>query len=182
MIQTNPQVDKSDGLPPRPSAPPVNAAGIPAELTERPQWVAWNYEPRKGKWTKAPVNVRTGGHASTTDLMTWVTFAKAIAYYHAGNCDGIGFVFCSGDPFAGVDLDHCRDAQTGEVAPWAAEIIAELGGYAEVSPSGTGVKVWTRGKVRGDGCRKPYGGGEVELYSQERYFTVTGQRLEGQRP
>ena len=43
---------------------------------------------------------------------------------------------------AGVDLDACRDAETDSLSPWAAEMKARFGTYAEVSPSGTGVKLF----------------------------------------
>ena len=42
----------------------ANNHTYPAELKERPQWVAWAFEVRSGKWTKPPVNPRTGRHAS----------------------------------------------------------------------------------------------------------------------
>jgi primase-polymerase (primpol)-like protein len=48
-----------------------------------------------------------------------------------------------------------------------------LEGYAEVSPSGTGVHVIVRGAApnRQDG--------KVEAYSSGRYFTVTGRAISG---
>ena len=41
-----------------------------------------------------------------------------------------------------MDLDGCRDPRTGEIEPRALEVVRDLGSYAEVSPSGTGVKVY----------------------------------------
>jgi hypothetical protein len=57
--------------------------------------------------------------------------------------DGIGFVF-NGDGIAGVDLDGCRNPETGAIAPWAQRIIDDFASYTEVSPSGTGVKIYFR--------------------------------------
>src|SRR5262249_17926175 len=74
----------------------------------------------------------------------------------------------------GIDLDDCRDVETGEIKPWAEEIIRDLDSYAEVSPSRTGVKVIVRGAVPAGGNRK----GDVEMYDRGRYFAVTGHRLE----
>jgi putative DNA primase/helicase len=146
---------------------------IPEELTERPQWVLWRYEERAGKFTKIPYTDR-GQRASSTDLMTWTTCAEAHAAYERGDYDGIGFVFSSGDPFCSADLDHCRDPETGDIEPWAKEILERVPkGYVEASPSGTGVHIITRGSVRGGGMRK----GSVEMYSRGRYFSVTGQVL-----
>ena len=93
----------------------------------------------------------------------------------ANGFDGIGFVFTAGDPFAGVDLDSCRNAVTGAIEPWAQAIIDELNTYTEVSPSGCGVKLWLRGAVPSGGRRS----GQVELYSDRRFFTLTGQQLAG---
>lgn len=135
----------------------------PEELRRRRQWVV-----RKGK---VPYNTRTGTRASSTDSETWGTFDEAIRAFEGGGYDGLGFVFGSGDPYAGVDLDRCRDPETGEIETWAQEILDDLDGYAEASPSGTGVHVFVRGKAPN---RKR---GNVEAYSSERYFTVTGDAL-----
>lgn len=146
---------------------------IPAELANRPQWVCWRYEERDGKYTKVPYTT-TGVRASATDLLTWTTWDEVLDAYELGHCDGIGFVFSSADPFVGVDLDDCRDPESGEIAPWAQKIIDRVQeGYIEVSPSGTGVHIIVEGIVRGGGMRK----GKVEMYSRERFFTITGEIL-----
>ena len=41
----------------------------------------------------------------------------------------------------GIDLNSCRDAN-GAIADWAQGVITRFGTYAEVSPSGTGVKLF----------------------------------------
>ncbi len=109
--------------------------------------------------------------------MTWGTFGESLAAYEAGEpvaYDGLGFVFCSGDPFVGIDLDGCRDPETGEVAPWAQKIISSVEeGHVEISPSGTGIHIIVEGAVRGGGMRK----GRAEMYSRDRFFTVTGRVL-----
>jgi putative DNA primase/helicase len=118
--------------------------------------------------------------------MTWATFEEALAAYEAGAppYDGIGFVFCNADPFVGIDLDDCRDAESGAIAPWAQSIISRVQeGYVEVSPSGTGVHNIVEGTVRGGGTRKKVRNlegeviGEIEMYSRERFFTITGEAL-----
>src|SRR5215208_8023404 len=97
---------------------------IPEELTTRPQWVVWRSEERDGKPTKVPYSPGTERRASSTDLMTWSTFDVALeAYEPDGVYDGIGFMFSSADPFAGIDLDNCRDPETGAVDKWAQKII-----------------------------------------------------------
>ena len=79
-----------------------------------------------------------------------------------------------------MDLDNCRDSATGEISPAAASIIEELSSYTEVSPSGTGVKIFLRAPASpGSRHRTKYEGGEIEIYFQGRYFTVTGDHLPG---
>jgi putative DNA primase/helicase len=159
-------------------SPVVSPLGenVPEELTERPQWVCWRLEERGDRMTKVPYTPGTLRRASSTDLMTWRTFSEALAAYEAGEppYDGIGFVFCSADPFVGIDLDGCRDRETGAVEGWAQELISSVReGYIEISPSGTGIHVIVEGTVRGGGMRK----GKVEMYGRDRFFTITGRTL-----
>ncbi len=144
---------------------------IPEEMRQYGHWLVWKLERRDGKETKIPYIAGGVGRASATDSRTWRTFEEAVEALKTGRYNGIGFVFSSGDPFAGVDLDKCRDPKTGALEEWAAAIVQELGGYAEASPSGTGIHIITRGKAPN---RKR---GQVEAYSSERYFTMTGRAL-----
>jgi primase-polymerase (primpol)-like protein len=88
---------------------------------------------------------------------------------------GIGFVFSAGDPFCGVDLDHCRDVDTGALEPWAAAIVHALDSYAEASPSGAGVHVIVRATLPPGRRRR----GPLEMYDRQRYFTLTGRHIAG---
>ena len=144
---------------------------IPEELRRRPQWLVWKLEERDSKPTKIPYIAGGVGKASSTDSETWRSFDEAVVALKTGRYDGIGFVFSTGDPYAGIDLDDCRNPETGELEVWAAKTVQDLDGYAEVSPSGTGVHIIVRGKAPN---RKR---GKVEAYSSERYFTITGQVL-----
>jgi primase-polymerase (primpol)-like protein len=151
--------------------PEISIGNIPEELRRRPQWVVWKLEKRDGKPTKVPYIAGGVGKASSTDSLTWRSFEEAVNALQTGRYDGIGFVFSSGDPFAGIDLDGCRNPETGELEDWAAMIVADFGGYVEASPSGTGVHIIVRGKAPN---KKR---GRVEAYSSERFFTVTGEAL-----
>lgn len=148
----------------------VRVEGIPAELKVRPQWVVWRLEERGGDMTKVPYTPGTDRRAKSTDLLSWTSFEQALEDLE--RFDGLGFVFCSGDPYVGVDLDGCVNPETGEIAPWAAYIIDGLDSYTELSPSGTGVHVIARGKLPANVRRGP-----VEMYSRERFFTITGHRI-----
>jgi len=146
---------------------------IPPKLRSRRQWVNWRFEERGGKSTKVPYTPGTERKASTTDLMTWGTFEEAMAALDSGEYDGVGFMFCSADPFVALDFDNCRDPETGEVDSEVLGIIKEYKrSFVEVSVSGTGLHLITAGKIRG-GAKK----GGYEIYDQDRYFCMTGVML-----
>jgi len=75
----------------------------------------------------------------------------------------------------GVDLDDCRVPETETTLDWAEDIVRTLGSYTEISPSGTGYHVLLRGELSGDRNRK----GDIELYETVRFFTVTGDHVDG---
>jgi len=143
---------------------------IPAELRQCPQWVAWDFN---AKDKKVPINPRTGGNASVDIPSTWTNFGAAYRYAQKHGC-GIGFVFTENDPYCGIDLDDCRDPARGTITVETWERIAALDSYTEVSPSGTGLKVFLKAKL--DRARES---ATVEVYDQGRFFTVTGQHLQG---
>jgi primase-polymerase (primpol)-like protein len=150
---------------------PIRIDHIPAEMRLRPHWVNWKQE----RGTKVPLG-------SSTDPSTW-------AGYEAAKSRGLlGFVF-AGDGVVGVDLDSCRDPESGELRPEAMAMVRALNSYTEVSPSGTGVKVFLSGTKPSamERCKwrapwRPVGEGKkaaIEVYDRARFFTVTGQVLPG---
>ena len=155
----------------------MDARSIPAELRSRRQWVVWRTESRNGKPTKAPyMAALTSKRASVTDSATWSSFETAVEAAASNRVDGVGFVFTAGDPFVGVDLDRCIEPETGEVHLAAHEIIGALDSYSEWSPSRTGAHVIVEGELEGERNRTsdtPWGG-VFEIYSEGRFFTMTG--------
>ncbi len=150
---------------------PDQLQNIAEELRARRQFVLWKLKRRNGRWDKIPFQPN-GDPADTTDLMSWCSFDEAVAALEDGRWRGIGFVFSSGDPYTGIDLDNCRDPESGQLEEWAERIVRKLDGYAEVSPSGRGVHIIVRGKVP-----KPRNTKRIEAYSAERFFTMTGRQL-----
>jgi putative DNA primase/helicase len=181
----------------KPKALPVLPDGIPTALKERPQWVVWRYtwnsdKKRKdgsgemGEWDKPPFDVHTGCYASSTDRSTWATFEEALDAYQRGGWDGIGFLSLPEDYLGTIDLDDCRDRKTGAVKPWAAQIVARLATYTEVSPSGTGLRIVCKGrKPDRKRSKKTLPDGAIEIYDGltsagkpgGRYLTFTGHHL-----
>jgi primase-polymerase (primpol)-like protein len=148
----------------KPVALDVRLDGIPAEMRAARRWVVHR--------AKVPFNPITGRHASSTDPATWGNYAQAYAALATGRYDGLGFVL--GDGIAGVDLDKCRNPQTGAIEPWALAIIERLDSYTEVSPSGCGVHIFCRVDPAWT-CGRKSGG--IQIYTRSRYFTVTGQAV-----
>lgn len=165
---------------------PSNLPKVPQSMRDAAQWVLWRLESRGGRPTKVPVQI-DGKPASSNDRATWSAFDKIAAAFDPQKHEGIGFVFSADDTFCGVDLDHCRDPDSGDIDDWAREVIEKLDSYSEVSPSQTGVKVFVRGDSpygTGKNIRLPYpakdGGDDptgIEVYDHGRYFAVTGLRL-----
>src|SRR5262245_18115052 len=100
--------------------------------------------------TKVP-HQANGRHAKSDDPATWGSFDELHAVYTAGGYDGIGLVFSKDDDLFGIDLDGCRDSVTGAIDECALSILARFKTYAEVCPSGTGVKLFARGRLPIDG-------------------------------
>jgi hypothetical protein len=175
-----------------------------APLAEEPRWVAWRNEDRGGKATKVPHDPN-GGRAKADDPTTWGTRAEAEAkaaeiVKEQGGGVGIELGDLGGDLYlAGADLDSCIGPD-GSLAPWAEVILAELDTYAEISPSGTGIKAyfycasehvrrflellgltdqdqWGVKRSVGKGGRDH--GPAVEIYFSHRYFAVTEQLFPG---
>jgi putative DNA primase/helicase len=167
-------------------------------LAKLPRWVAWQTIPRgpRNRPTKVPFTANCKP-AKSDDPGTWGTRAEAEAWAKRlpmpMGAGGVGIVFGDHDGLAigGIDLDTCR---TGEaIEPWAEEVVARFGSYAEVSPSGTGAKVLftvdaavlaevrerldgKSGKVwkQATGTDHPPA---IELYLGGRFFAVTDQGL-----
>ena len=164
-------------------------ARIPLALTEGRQFLVWCLEQSdSGKPTKVPYAVN-GYPAATTNPKHWSTYSEALDTFASGQThdgrkfDGIGRVFTPEDFCTGIDLDNSLD-DAGQLMPWAEEIYRKVPSYAEISPSGSGVKMWIGGRLDSDGRerggkkKKPYigVGTGLEVYDRGRFFTMTGRR------
>lgn len=153
---------------------------IPQELRDYAQWICWQYVEKQVKregnvvkrQVKMPFNPNTGKPAKVNDPLTWGTYEEACrsAYLY----DGIGFVFTEYDPFVGIDIDHC--ITDGVMTKESYKLMKRFGSYCEKSPSETGIHIIIKGNIR-DG-RKGARNGKMEVYSQDRYFTVTGNSIQ----
>lgn len=93
--------------------PIVNPNALPVDLRSRPQWVCCASRERGDKQTKVPLDPVGRAFASTADPEAWGTFEEVLSTATRPDVSGIGFVFTSDDPYVGVDLDDCRDPESG---------------------------------------------------------------------
>jgi putative DNA primase/helicase len=134
---------------------------------------------KNGKLTKPPFRADAPGeHASSADPATWGDIATAMLTYTEGNVDGIGFALRQSD-IGAIDIDDCRNKETGELHPWAAGVVDRSNTYCEVTPSREGIRVI--GRCAGPPVHRKFNvadGVSCELYrSAERYITITGQQI-----
>jgi len=166
----------------------VDLNRVPALLKSIPQWICWRagQEKPSGKFDKFPVDPATGNKHRAFDKGIWLGFDEACRLATSENHSGIGFVLTGepvlkaegGDPLylIGLDIDAksplVSDNCTGVKEAWL-----KLGKpYLEVSPSGTGFRMFALSRVKLKGGNRAGN----ELYSEKRFLTVTGIVAKGQ--
>jgi primase-polymerase (primpol)-like protein len=153
----------------------------PESMRRITQWGVWKYSPEGVKWPVDPAS----GHAPVDShaLRNLRPFAEAVEAAERIRC-GLYFDLRTEDPFAGVDLDDCVGDDDGEevdgllIHPEALEVVRALGGYCELSPSGTGLKVTLEGAVELALTATDAPWGKIEIYDRARFWTVTGREVD----
>jgi hypothetical protein len=117
------------------------------------------------------------------DPTTWASSHEAHDCYLTNpSLNGIGFVLTtSGRPITVIDLDNAIGTD-GKLHPWAADIIAQMDTYTELSPSGTGVHLFVataKPPSAAGRCQQKIEGSGVEVYDNKRYVTLTGWSVPG---
>ena len=158
-----------------------------------PNWVLWKYERIGDRQTKIPYQIN-GRKAKSNSPGTWTTFEEAVEA--SADFDGIGWCVPLDGPvyYWGFDADDAIDPDTGEFKTWEnapvqPEELLELASYAEITPSRAGFRVMAK-------CEFPVPSGQhevafgprnpktgkipgIEMYSKGRFFTFTGDVVEG---
>src|SRR5580704_5480154 len=112
---------------------------LPPEMLQERRWVRYFLDAKPGGgFSKVPI----GSHS---DSATWSKFEDCVAALQPEQ--GLGYVFTVGD-IQPLDLDHCRNAKTGEVCPEAMVLLRRFASWSEVSVSGQGLHVLFIGDVR----------------------------------
>ena len=166
-----------------------NVSTIPLELARLRAYVCWRFVwyPGKGgkpgRWTKVPIDPRTGALAATDDPSTWADLETALRRYRELDCDGIGL--CRNGDLIFIDLDGVLSPDRSlRQFPWALKALRAIQGraYLEVSVTGTGLHGICRGQLPA-GRRQFDEPGEdhvgFALYDGNRYFTMTGLPYHG---
>lgn len=144
------------------------------------RWIVWRWtwNNRQGKWDKPPFQV-TGALAASNDPSTWTDYDTAKAAVDAGQFDGVGLMLqgLPADLLTATDLDNVRNPDSGALVPWAASLVRDSATYAEVTPSGCGVRILGSAigldTVHRNGPHPE--GGRFELFANcPRYITVSG--------
>ena len=147
-------------------------SGIPLELRQIVQWLAYRAVPKpNGKTNKPPIDAKTGESGSSTNPATWSGYDLAARRSPVG----AAFVLTRDDPYFAIDLDQCRNPETGEIEPWALDVVNRFPMYWEVSYSHRGLRGIGRGVIPKDGCKQ----GNIEVYDHARLVVMTGRTLTG---
>lgn len=151
---------------------------IPNELRNLRQWGLFRrvWQEDKGKYTKIPHSALDGQQTSSTDASQWVTFDEALAALPNFGLDGLGFFFANG--YVGIDVDHIatdleqyKVGDTSDNVAW--EFMSAFKSYTEISMSGEGIHIITKGEIPGSRRRKA----NVEMYQSGRFFAMTGNQF-----
>jgi putative DNA primase/helicase len=174
------------------------------DLVDLPRWVAWRQELRDNKngekyQTKIPYDPNRQQQARIpTDPSTWGSHKQAAQRWDGDLCagnrvGGVGIVLGElddGTMLMGIDLDRCFHPLSDRIRPWAVEVLRKFNTYAEVSPSGKGVKLFfliaagdvTAVKALLEGkTRRTFAAGQHReiAIDRARFYAVTENILQG---
>lgn len=156
-------------------------ANLPPDMLKYNNFVCFSLEPdttSHSGYNKIPKNSHAynnaknnneSDNAKSNDPTTWGSFDEAArAWIKSSTLHGIGFMF-GNSPFFGVDIDDQGDKlNSGDFD--GADMVQALHTYTEYSPSGTGLHCICIGELP----PKDRKHGKFEMYSDGRFFTMTG--------
>jgi len=203
----NPATPKPKALPVLPDNIPPEMKNISAWIVWGYRWIRGKWA--KIPFNPCPQK-NGPTWAATDNAGTWATFKQAVEVCrkYPNRFDGIGFMLYDLEDmnimvnkkkrgmvpaltvpdgvelpdihFFFIDLDHCRNTETGQLNDMALNVLKMFNSaaYVEVSPSGSGLHIICEGIFQGDNVKTP----TIEIYRHLRYLTVTGHRLENPLP
>jgi hypothetical protein len=152
----------------------------PAQLQALQGWLIWRFEqlPGEPKARKVPYYVRggrrLGRQGAPSDQAQLVTYDGAVRA--SAGFDGVGLAVLPDFGITALDFDDCvRDGAVDR------DVLAAVAGtYAELSPSGNGVRAFVAGSFGAN--RKSHANATqfgVEVFSTKGFVTFTGNALQG---
>jgi len=159
--------------------PQPHSISVPAPLRGIKGWLLWKSEQTTGE--KKPRKIayyasgmkRHGEQGSEQERARLVTYDVAHAAYLKGGYDGLAFAPLSGFNVVALDFDNC--VTDGKIAPEVLKVID--GTYAELSPSGKGVRALFRGDIGNHKKISKDGSIGFETFSTSGFVTITGRVL-----
>jgi hypothetical protein len=139
------------------------------------RFLVYKLEPKAdgSGYNKIPHNPKNSQKANNPSLGVSLAEADAYCKKHEGFRIGLYIQEQETPDVVVIDLDKCV-TETGDVEPWAVEIVRGLNSYTEASPSGTGLHIFVRGVKPGTACRRG-----IEIYSCARFVSLTGLHVAG---
>jgi hypothetical protein len=144
-------------------------------LKDLNHWVIWRYEAGR----KVPYRAdRPLHHARVNVETTWQEFNDLLTLRRfTPTQGGLGFMLL-GSGIGAIDLDDCRDPETGRVSPWARELIDEARSYVEVTPSQQGLRIIGHAVGAPLHTSRRMFRGKAEFYRDcPRFITVSGDEV-----
>jgi hypothetical protein len=152
---------------------------IPAELRQPALWLQYYLSPDPKKPDKKPRKHPEVKYATPEDRQANL---KSLEYLiqnrRLAKNGGYQRYIDPQEGFVYIDLDHVRDSQTGNLQPWALELVERLDTYTEISASGNGLHLVARGTLPRD---FKIDTNPVEIYSghiPNKLLALTGDVLD----
>lgn len=158
-------------------------AHVPMELRTQRAWLLWRAQTAGDRTAKVPfyagsLQPRSGSLDEPSDIEQLADYgtAKLRLAQKKGDFTGLGFAVLPSQGLTALDFDKCIDAD-GKVDPSVVALVRHT--YAEISPSGRGVRAFVRGHLPDTSSRACEGSFGFECYTRKRFVTITGEILEG---
>jgi len=152
-------------------AAPDVAPDLPSELKNLNRWIVHDKQKRPYSITTERMMI------DPSDPLHWGSFASALTAVAIRKQENLGLGIALGDGLTGVDFDDC--VKDSVIRTDVQAILNRIDSYAEFSLSGSGIHIFVSGWQFPSGDRNGRKVGSAEIYSGERYFTVSGKRVPG---
>jgi hypothetical protein len=150
---------------------------IPKELREPAAWLQYYLTTDPNKPDKKPTKHPTVKYRTTEDKKANLRSLDQLLKREPTS-GGVQRLVDPLEGFVFIDIDKVRNPETGEVEPWAQELIDSLDTYTEISASGRGFHLVCRGVVPRDFHTDP---DQVEIYAghtPNKLIAMTGEVYE----